>query len=76
MSGGSDEVETGVNTHINLVGTTGLLLLQHIGLMLIVEELDNGLPRIAVVDIVSKARGINNSQADCSVSDSNLGPDA
>lgn len=63
MSGGSDEVEAGVDTHIDLVRTTGLLLLEHVGFMLVVEELDNGLPRIAVVDIVSEARGINDGQA-------------
>lgn len=32
--------------------------------MLVIEELDDGLPGITVVDIVSEARGINNSQAD------------
>lgn len=64
MSGGSDEVEAGMNTHIDLVRTTGLLFLQHVRLMLVVEEFDDGLPRIAVVDVVSKARGINNSQTD------------
>ena len=63
MSGGSDEVEAGVDTHIDLVRTTGLLLLEHVRFMLVVEELDNGLPRIAVVDIVSEARGINDGQA-------------
>lgn len=36
--------------------------------MLIVQELDNWHPRIAVVDIVSEARGINNCQTDYEVS--------
>lgn len=54
-----------MDTHINLVRTTGLLLLQHVGFMLVVEELDDGLPGIAVVDIISEARGINDGQANC-----------
>jgi hypothetical protein len=63
VSSGADEVQAGVNTEINLVNTAGLLLLQHIRLMLIVQELDNWHPRVAVVDIVSEARGINDSKA-------------
>ena len=65
MSSGSDEIQARVNTEINFVDTAGLLLLQHIGLMLIIQELDDGHPRIAVVDIVSETWGINNSEADC-----------
>lgn len=64
MSGGSDEVQAGVNTEINLINTAGLLLLQHIRLMLIIQELDNWHPRITVVDIVAKARSIDNGEAD------------
>jgi hypothetical protein len=33
--------------------------------MLIVKELDDGLPGIAVVDIVSEAGGINDGQTNC-----------
>ena len=59
----SDEVKAGVYSQIYLVGTAGLLLLQHVGLMLVVEELDNWHPGVTVVDIVSEARGVNNRQA-------------
>ena len=62
VSGGSDEVQASVNAHVNLVCTTGLLLLQHVRFMLVVEEFNDGLPGIAVVDIISKARGINDGQ--------------
>lgn len=62
----SDEVEAGVDTEVNLIRTTGLLLLKHVGLVLVVQELDDGAPRITVVDIVAETRCINNSQADCS----------
>jgi hypothetical protein len=58
----ADEVQAGVNTEINLVDTTGLLLLQHVGLMLIIQELDDWHPGIAVVDIVSEARCINDGE--------------
>ena len=65
MSGGADEVQAGVNTEIDLVYSAGLLLLQHIRLMLVIQELDNWHPGVAVVDIVAEARGVNNGQADC-----------
>lgn len=63
MAGRADEVQTGMNTQINLVLTAGLLLLKHVRLVLVVEELDDGLPRIAVVDIVTEAGGVNDSQS-------------
>jgi hypothetical protein len=61
----ADEVETGVDTEIDLVLTTRLLLLKHVGLVLVVEELDNGHPRVTVVDIVAKSGGIDDGQSDC-----------
>lgn len=44
VAGGSDEIKTGVDTEINLVAATGLLLLEHVRLVLVVKELDDGLP--------------------------------
>lgn len=64
VSGWSDEVQAGVNTEIDFVDTLWLLLLQHVGFMLVIQELDNWHPGIAVVDIVSETWRINNSQAD------------
>lgn len=64
MSGRSDEVEACVDTEIDLVNTAGLLLLQHVGLMLIIQELDNWHPRVAVVDIVAETRCVDNGQSD------------
>lgn len=64
VSGGSDEVQACVDTHVNLVGSAGLLLLKHIGLMLVVQEFNDRLPRITVVHVVSESRGINNGKAD------------
>lgn len=68
VASGSDEVQAGVDTEINLVAAAGLLFLQHVGLMLVIQELDNGLPRVAVVDVVTEARGINHGEADYALS--------
>lgn len=65
VAGGADEIQARVHTEINLVISAWLLLLQHVGLMLIVEELDDGHPRIFVVDIITEARGIDDGEADC-----------
>ena len=65
VASGTDEVQAGVYTEVDLLLALGLLLLQHVGLVLIVKELDNGLPRVAVVDIVAEAGGVNDSKADC-----------
>jgi hypothetical protein len=64
MSSRSDEVQASVNTEINLVNSSRLLLLQHVGLVLVVKEFDDRHPGIAVVDIVSEARSIDDSEAD------------
>lgn len=44
MAGGADEVEAYVDAEIDLVTAAGLLFLQHVGLVLVVEELDDGHP--------------------------------
>lgn len=54
-----------MDTEVDLVLTAWLLLLKHVGLVLVVEELDDGHPRVAVVDIVTEARGVDDSQTDC-----------
>ena len=64
MSRRSDEVQACVDTHVDLILSMGLLLLQHVRFVLVIEEFDNRLPRITVVDIVSKSRSINDGQAD------------
>lgn len=65
VAGGTDEVKAGVNAEVNLLSTARLLLLEHVRLVLVVEEFNDGLPRIAVVDVVTKARRVNDSQAHC-----------
>lgn len=65
VSRGSDEVQASVYSEIDFVNTSRLLLLQHVRLMLVIQELDNWHPRVAVVDIVSKAGCIDYGQAYC-----------
>lgn len=52
-------------TEIDFVHTAGLLLLKHIALMLIVQELDNWHPRVAVVDIVAETWSVDHGKTDC-----------
>lgn len=63
MASWPDEVQAGMDTEVDLVDTAGLLLLQHVRLVLVVEEFNDRHPRVAVVDIVAEARGINDGQA-------------
>lgn len=65
VTGGADEVQARVDTEIDLVVSARLLLLQHVRLVLVVEELDDWHPGVAVVDVVTEARGVDDSQADC-----------
>jgi hypothetical protein len=65
VASGADEVQAGVDTEVDLVCAARLLLLEHVGLVLVVEELDDGLPRVAVVDVVAEARGVDDGEADC-----------
>src|SRR5262249_7325142 len=63
VAGGSDEVEAGVDAEVDLVLAARLLLLQHVRLVLVVQELDDGHPRVPVVDVVAKARRVDDGQA-------------
>jgi hypothetical protein len=44
MTGWSNEVEAGMDAEVDLVITARLLLLKHIRLVLVVQELDDGHP--------------------------------
>lgn len=57
----ADKVQASMDTKVNLILTTGLLLLKHVRLMLIIQEFNDGHPRIPVVDIVAKSRSVDNS---------------
>ena len=60
---GTYEVEASMDTQIRLFVPLGLLLLTHVRFVLIVNKLDNWEPRVAVVNVVSEARCVNNGQA-------------
>lgn len=64
VSSGSDEIQAGMDAEVDLVGAAGLLLLEHVRLVLVVQEFDDGLPRVAVVDIVAETGSVNDSEAD------------
>ena len=53
-----------MDTEIDLVATARLLLLQHVRLVLVIQKLDDGLPGIAVVDVVAESRSVNDGQTD------------
>jgi hypothetical protein len=44
MTGGTNEVEAGVDTHVALLGTFGLLFLAHVLLVLVVDKLGDWEP--------------------------------
>lgn len=65
MAGRANEVQAGVHTEINLLRSARLLLLKHVALVLVVQELDDRLPRVAVVHVVTETRSVNDGKTDC-----------
>ena len=64
MTGGTNKVQASMDTQVALLSTLGLLLLAHVDLMLVVDEVDNGSPRIAVVDVVAEPRRVDDRKLD------------
>ena len=62
VSSRADEVQASVHSEVDLLLALRLLLLAHICLMLIVNEVDDGRPRVAVVDIVTEPRGVDDGE--------------
>ena len=62
MPRGSDEIQACMNAHVALFSTLRLLFLPHIDLMLVIHEINDRRPRVAVVHIISKTGSINYSQ--------------
>lgn len=63
MASRTDEVQASVHTQVDLLRPARLLLLEHVALMLVVQELNDGLPRVAVVHVITEARGVDDGQA-------------
>ena len=64
MTSGPDKVQASVDPKITLLTALGLLLLDHVRLVLVVNKVDDGRPRVTIIDIVSKARSIDDSEFD------------
>jgi hypothetical protein len=64
VTGRPDKIQASVDTKITLLAALGLLLLNHVCLMLVVNEVDDGRPRVAVVDIVTKTGSVDNGELD------------
>ena len=64
MTGRPDKIQASVDPKITLFTALGLLFLDHVRLMLVVNKVDNGRPRVAVIDIVSKAGSVDDSEFD------------
>lgn len=64
MAGGTNEIQTGVNSQIRLLISLWLLFLSHIGLVLVINKFNDGGPRVGVVDVVTESGGINDGELD------------
>ena len=67
MPSRTDEVQAGVDAHVELLLARRLLLLPHVRLVLVVDEVDDRRPAIAVVDIVAEAGRVDDGQPDAEV---------
>ena len=76
MASWSDEVKACMNSEIDPVGSARLLFLQHVRLMLIVQELYDRHPGVAVVDVVAEARSVNDCQANCTRASEKRSPES
>ena len=53
-----------MDTKVTLLAALGMLLVNHVRLMLVVNEVDDGRPRVAVVDIVTETGGVDYGELD------------
>lgn len=53
-----------MNAQVTLLYTFWLLLLPHVKLMLVVDEVDDWSPRVAIIHIISETGGIDNRKFD------------
>lgn len=51
-----------MHSHVNLSFSSGLLLLSHKAFVLVIQKLNDGVPVVSVVHIVTESRGVDNSQ--------------
>ena len=53
-----------MDPEVGLLLTLRLLLLSHVSLVLVIDEIDDRGPRVTVVDIVAESGGINDGELD------------
>ena len=53
-----------MHAKVCLLAALGLLLLDHIRLVLVINEVHNRRPRVTVVDVVAEAGSVNNGELD------------
>ena len=75
VASGLDEVDTGMDAVVDNVHAVDLVLSLQVGIESLLDVLDNWSPRVIVVDKVTKARGINNGQAEANTILLNIGAD-
>ncbi len=63
VAGGLDEEDAGVDAVVNDVHAVDLVLSIEVGIETLLNVIDNGSPRLVIVDKVAKARGIDDGQA-------------
>ena len=62
MARRADKVQARVDAEVDLLLALGLLLLAHVRLVLVVDEVDDGRPRVAVVDVVAEAGAVDDGE--------------
>lgn len=53
-----------MDPQIAFLASLRLLLLSHVNLMLVINEVDNGCPRVPVIDVISEPGGIDDGELD------------
>ncbi len=62
MAGGLDKVDTRVNAVVNNVHPIDLVFSIEVGIEALVDVVDNGAPRLVVVDKVTESRSVDHRQ--------------
>ena len=75
VAGGLDEEDAGMDAVVNDVHAVDLVLGIEVGVEALLDVVDDGAPRLVVVDEVAEARGINNGQAETHAGLLNVGAD-
>lgn len=58
-----NKIQAGVYTKIYLVNPARLLFLEHVRFMLIVQEFNDGHPRVSVIHVIAEARRVDDGES-------------